>query len=198
MIKRILIVITLMIGVAQSAMCDTYRWAYDFTFDAPDSGRILYNSLDRLEMCWDDLTFVIQMYNNNGINDQLLKKNLARRAAEYNMYDTRTTSYERNNLKGFKLEGTMPDGSTAWICNLVSKKTGLCVQIAVNFTSTSEKTAKKLLKSVKESPAKKDKGKKKEHKKEERPRIKQKIQKKGAEPKPIKKPSASPIELYEI
>ena len=59
-------------------------------------------------------------------------------------------------------------------------------------------TAKKLLKSVKESPAKEDKGKKKEHKKEERPRIKQKIQKKGAEPKPIKKPSASPIELYEI
>lgn len=182
-------------GVAQSALCDTYRWAYDFTFEAPSTGRILYNSVDRLEMVWDDLTFVLQMYSNNGINDQLLKKNLARRAAEYNMYDTRTMSYERNGLKGFKLEGTMPDGSTAWICNVVSEKTGLCVQIAINFTSASEKEAKKLMKSLKEDSTK---GKNKEQKKEEKPRIKQKVQKKGAEPKPIKKPSTSPIELYEI
>ena len=69
----------------------------------------------------------------------------------------------------------------------MSKKTSLGVQVTVNYTRDSQKEAKRLIKSLKEEKAK-----------EKKPRIKQKIQKKDAPPKPIKTPSVSPAELYEI
>ena len=177
----------IMLATASGLRAETYNWLHDITFDAPTDGTVLFNSRDRLEMVWHDMTFVVQIYSNKGINDELLKKNLQRRAADYNMYDTRTDKYKRNSFEGFYLTGTLPDGSRANIHNMLSSKTGLFIQVLVNYTTDSEKAAKKLIKSLKQEPAKK--------KKQVR---KQKIQKKDAPQKPIKKSSTSPVELYEI
>lgn len=164
----------------------TYFWSHNLTFDAEKNGRVMYNSRDRLEMTWHDMTFIIQIYSNQGINDNLLKRNLQRRASSYNMYDTRTNKHNHNSFKGFVLTGTLPDGSKAEIYNIVSKKSKLCLQVIINYTSASEKEAKKIIKSLKQ------KSNKKCHKK------KQKIGKKNTPPKNIKKSAVSPTELYEI
>ena len=192
--KRLALYIIFLVAMAGSAHAEVYRWLYDLKFEAPDNGQIVYNTRDRLEMVWADMTFVVQVYSNNGVTDELLKQNLQRRAAGLNMYDTRTDKYNRNSLKGFCLKGTLPDGSTAEIYNVVSKKSGMCLQFIVNYTRDSEKVAKKLVKSIvedKNNNAKKDS-------KDDKPVRKQKIQKKDAPPKPIKKSSTSPAELYEI
>lgn len=188
--KQIFIFLLLFI-CSHTVSADTFRWMYDLTFDAPIDGKISYNSRDRLEMVWHDMVLVIQVYDNRGLNDQRLKQNLQHRAASYNMYDTRTTRYEKNSFKGFCLEGTLPDGSRANIYNMVSKKTGICVQVVVNFTAYSRNDAKRLIKSFKQATEKKQKPKK-------RKPIKQKVQKKGTPPKPIKKPSTSPDKIFEI
>lgn len=173
---------------AIGSLCATeYRWIRDIVFDAPEGGRIAYNSRNRLEMVWQDMAFIVHLLRTSGVSDDLLKRDLQRTASGYNMYDTRTYKYENGSFKGFCLEGTLPDGSTANIYNLMSKKTSLGVQVTVNYTRDSQKEAKRLIKSLKEEKAK-----------DKKPRIKQKIQKKDAPPKPIKTPSVSPAELYEI
>lgn len=188
--KRWILAVFLAITFGTITHAETYQWLHDLTFDTEEGGRVVYNSRDRLEMMWYDMSFIIQIYSNHGVNDDILKQNLQRRASSYNMYDTRTEKYKRNSFKGFCLTGTLPDGSKAEICNIVSEKSGLCLQLIVNYTSASEKMAKKLLKSFKQ---KQDKQKQKPKKKK-----KQKVGKKNAPQKPIKKSSISPAELYEI
>lgn len=184
-----------LIYVALAMMCvvtvsgKEYRWSYDLSFDAPEHGRVVYNSRDRLEMMWGDLTFIVQVYSNRGVDDDVLKDNLRRKAAEYNMYDTGMKRYSHHNFKGYKLHGTLPDGSVVDICNVVSEKSGMCVQFVLNYVSTSRKSAQKLLESIEEKTEKKDST-------DDKP--KQKIQKKGDAPKPIKKPVINPADLYEI
>ena len=188
----------LSVAVVPLMCAKDYLWNYDIVFEGPDDGRLAYNSRDRFEMVWYDLTFVVQVYSNRGINDQLLKQNLQHRASDYNMYDTRTTTYSRNAFKGFCLEGTLPDGSRANIYNIVSQKTGMFLQVTVNYTSNTEKEAKKLVKSFKQDSKKADADKQKSKKQQEQPKRKQKVQKKDAPEKPIKKPTATPADLYEI
>lgn len=185
--KRFLICAVLVVCAMGSLCAENYRWIKDLTFDAPEDGRIAYNSRTRLEMVWHDMTFIIQLLRSGDVSDDLLKRDLQRTASGYNMYDTRTEKYGNRSFKGFSLEGTLPDGSTANIYNLLSKKSDLGIQVTINYTRDSAKEAKKLIKSLKiEKPETK------------KPKIKQKVQKKDAPPKPIKKPSASPAELYEI
>lgn len=190
MMKRLVIYCVMVVLAVASAYAERFRWLYDLTFEAPVNSRVVYNVRDRLEMIIEDMTFVIQVYSNEGVDDDVLKRNLRRRAAEYNMYDTEIKKFSQGKLKGFYLKGTLPDGSIANIYNVISKKTGLCMQFIVNYTSDNEKKAKELVKSLKEEPLK-------EAKKKE-PTRKQKIQKKDAPLKPIKKSTISPAELYEI
>lgn len=166
------------------AHSETYRWLHDLTFETEKDGQIVYNSRDRLEMVWYDMNLIIQIYSNHGVNDDILKRNLQRRASSYNMYETRTDKYKRNSFKGFYLTGTLPDGSKAEIYNILSDKTNLCLQVIINYTSNSEKAARKIIQSLKQKPEKKKK--------------KQKVAKKNAPQKPIKKSSISPAEIYEI
>ena len=188
-----------LIYVAFAMMCvmaasgKEYRWSYDLSFEAPVHGRVMYNTRDRLEMMWGDLTFIVQVYSNRGVDDDVLKENLRRKAAEYNMYDTGMKRYSNRKFKGYKLRGTLPDGSEVDICNVVSEKSGLCVQFVLNYVSTSRKAAAKLLESIEEKPEKKETP---DEKPQSQP--KQKIQKKGEPPKPIKKPTINPADLYEI
>lgn len=177
----------LVVGSVVSMYGKDYRWLYNLTFEAPEEGRVAYNTRSRLELVWHDLAFIVQVYRNTGVNDNMLKRDLQRKASGYNMYDTRTEKYSNASFQGFYLEGTLPDGSQACIYNLLSKKTDVFLQVVVNYTINTEKEAKKIVKSLKET--------KPENKK---PKIKQKIQKKDAPPKPIKKPAASLAELYEI
>ena len=188
--KRFLLYIALLLLSSLSVSAERFRWLYDIVFEAPERSRVMYNSRDRLEMIIEDMTFVIQIYSNDGVDDEMLKLNLQRRAAEYNMYDTHIKKFSQSTFKGFALKGTLPDGSIADIYNVISKKTGLCVQFIVNYTGDKEKSAKKLVKSLKEEPAK--------NVEKKEPKIKQKIQKKDAPLKPIKKTTTTPVELYEI
>ena len=165
-----------------------YHWNYNLHFDAPEKGRVAYNSRVRLEMVWHDMTYIVNVCRNVGDNDELLKRDLQRTAAGYNMWDTRTTKFSNKAFKGFCLHGTLPDGSTADIYNLQSKKSKLCIQVLVNYTRDSAKDAQKLIKSLCEQ----------EPPKKKQPKVKQKVQKKNEPPKPIKQPTASPGELYEI
>lgn len=184
--KRIFIYAILLLA-SVAAHGEVYRWAYDLTFEAPEGGRVVYNTPKRLEMLWGDMTLIVNVYGSRGVTDEVMKQNLQRTASEYYMYDTKTKKYSRNGLSGFCLEGILPDGSNANIYNMLSKKSGRCIQLIVNFTRDSEKAAKKLVKTFKEQPAKEPKKKKP---------IKQRIQKKDAPLKPIKK--RTPVgELYE-
>lgn len=185
--KRLLIYICFIMCTMNTLSAKEYRWIHDLAFEAPKDSRVAYNSRTRLEMVWHDMTFIIQLLRTNDVNDDLLKRDLQRTASSYNMYDTRTEKFSNGSFKGFRLIGTLPDGSTAGIYNLLSKKSTLGVQVIVNYTRDSEKEAKKLIKSLKI-----------EKKEPKRPKAKQKIQKKNATPKPIKKSRTSPTELYEI
>jgi len=188
--KRLFLYIALFLLSSLSVSAERFRWLYDIVFEAPERSRVIYNTRDRLEMIIEDMTFVIQIYSNEGVDDEMLKLNLRRRAAEYNMYDTSMKKFSQDKFKGFCLNGTLPDGSIANFYNVMSKKSGLCVQFIVNYTKGDEKKVKALVKSLKEEPAPKVK-KKKENRK-------QKIQKKDAPLKPIKKTTTTPVELYEI
>ena len=190
--KKWILCLCVVLGSVNVLFAKEYRWNQNIVFDAPASGQVRYNAPDRLEMNWGDLFLSIQLFDSRGVTDAVLTTNLHRRAAEYNMYDTRIDKYSRNFFEGFCLKGTLPDGSRVNIYNMVSKKTGLCVQVLVCYTSVSEKVAKKLAKSFKQQEVKKKDVKK------DKPKHKQKIQKKDAPLKPIKKSSTSPAELYEI
>lgn len=188
--KRFIVYIVVFLLSTLSVSAERFRWLYDIVFEAPERSRVMYNSRDRLEMIIEDMTFVIQVYSNDGVDDEILKLNLRRRATEYNMYDTNIKKFSQGSFKGFSLKGTLPDGSIAEINNVISKKTGLCVQFIVNYTSDNVKKAKALTKSFKEEPEK--------NVEKKEPTIKQKIQKKDAPLKPIKKTTTTPVELYEI
>lgn len=196
--KRLITFIIMIASIIPIMSAKDYFWNNNITFNAPEEGRLTYNSRDRFEMVWYDLTLVVQIYSNRGINDQLLKQNLQHRASDYNMYDTHTSKYNRNSFKGFYLEGTLPDGSQADIYNIVSQETGVFLQVTINYTSNTKKDAKKIIKSIKQEVKKNSSGKKKSSKTSKQPKRKQKVQKKDAPKKPIKKPSATPADLYEI
>lgn len=185
--KRLVIGFLTTIMVVLSANAEKFRWLYNLTFEAPENSKVLYSSRDRLEMIVEDMTFVVQVFSSEGVNDDVLKQNLHRRAMEYNMYDTRVKKFSLSTLKGYRLNGVLPDGSIADIHNVISTKTGICVQYIVNYVGVDAKKAVKLAKSVKEESEKAPKSKRK-----------QKIQKKNAPLKPIKKTSTLPVELYEI
>lgn len=186
--KRYLMIVIMSFTLVLTAYAKEYRWNYNLCFDAPEEARIAYNSRVRLEMVWHDMAYIVNVCRNVGDNDELLKRDLQRTAADYNMWDTRTSKYSNKSFIGFCLHGTLPDGSTADIYNLQSKKTQLCIQVIVNYTRDSAKDAQKLIKSIKEQ----------EPPKKKKPKVKQKVQKKNAPPKPIKKSTTSPAELYEI
>lgn len=186
--KRFIIyVVAVMCTIGSSLYAKDYQWLYNLAFEAPEDGRVAYNTRSRLEMVWHDMAYIVQVYRNTGVTDELMKCDLQRKASGYNMYDTRTVKYSNSSFKGFCLEGTLPDGSQACIYNLLSKNTDVFLQVTVNYTINTEKEAKKIVKSLKELKPEKKK-----------PKVKQKIQKKDAPPKPIKKTSTSPAELYEI
>ena len=80
--KRFIVYIVVFLLSTLSVSAEKFRWLYDIVFEAPERSRVMYNSRDRLEMIIEDLTFVIQVYSNDGVDDEILKLNLRRRATE--------------------------------------------------------------------------------------------------------------------
>ena len=99
--KRYLMIVIMSFTLVLTAYAKEYRWNYNLCFDAPEEARIAYNSRVRLEMVWHDMAYIVNVCRNVGDNDELLKRDLQRTAADYNMWDTRTSKYSNKSFIGF-------------------------------------------------------------------------------------------------
>lgn len=188
-IYSILMLIAISVCAAVTVQASRYTWSrFNITFDVPDGGFVTFNSPSRLEIAWDDMSVSLQLYEKKGIDDTKIKKNLGASASDVNMFDTKVSKIKFSGFKGFYLTGSMPDGSFANICDLVSAKSDFMIQIEVNYLQGNGDAAMAVIKSITEG--------KKQQLDDEKP-LKQKIQKKNAKPKPIK-PTPAPGELYEV
>ncbi len=189
-IKNIAIIILAFIASSFISLnAEHYTWSsYDLSFDVPEGGFVSYNSSSRFEIMWEDMSLIIQLYDKEGTNDKLIKQNLNKTAAGYNVYDGNITKFSANNFKGFSLVGQLPDGSMANFSNLISSKSKLFLHIEINYLRGNEKVVRSILKSFEEG--------KKQKIKKEKP-LKQKIQKKDAAPKPIKD-TTPPGQLFDV
>lgn len=139
-----------------------YTWSrYNLTFETPDDGFVTYSSNTRFEIQWEDMVFTIQLYNKDKSDDKFIKNNLTRKALGYNMYDTK---HGKMKVKGFKplyIEGVMPDGSRAVICDLVSNKQDLIIEVTANYLFGNREVVDEFIKSFAEGhKPKQDKAKK--------------------------------------
>ena len=82
--KRYIISAVLALCAIGSLCATEYRWIRDIVFDAPEGGRIAYNSRNRLEMVWQDMAFIVHLLRTSGVSDDLLKRDLQRTASGYN------------------------------------------------------------------------------------------------------------------
>lgn len=123
---------------------------YNITFDAPPGGRITYSAINRSEVMWHDMALIINIYGKKDTTDDMIRRNLYRTANQYNMYDTQLTKLKVKGFKTFTLEGTMPDGSRALMCNLVSPKNDLIISVMINYLFGNREDVEHIVKSFAE------------------------------------------------
>lgn len=133
--------------------------AHNLTFEVPDGGTVTYNSASHFEIMWHDMALVITLYNKQGVNDDNMQMDLARRANGYNMYECQPNKIKVKGFKCYSLTGTMPDGSHTLFANLVCKNRDLLVSVTVNYLLGSIEEAEDVVKSfaIGKQKAKKEK-----------------------------------------
>lgn len=143
--------LALLWAATPAAQANVYTWSrYNLTFETPDNGFVTYSSNTRFEVQWEDMVLTIQLYTKDKSDEEYIKNNLTRKALGYNMYDTK---HGKMKVKGFKplyIEGTMPDGSRAVICDLVSNKQNLIIEVTVNYLFGNRETVDDMIKSFAE------------------------------------------------
>jgi len=156
-----------MVLTALTAGATVYNWSdYHLTFEAPDDGFVTHNSINRLEVRWEDMLLSVRMYTKDrGDDKKLLTNNLQSKALGYNMYDLKNGKIK---VKGFKktysIEGTMPDGSRVIIVDLVSKTQNLIIEVTVNYLFGNRETVEDMIKSFAENNGNKPNHEKKRQK----------------------------------
>ena len=174
-------------GQAQAAV---YTWSrHNLTFETPDGGWVTYNSNTRFEIRWDEMVMTVQLYEKRDGDTKIIEDNLRRKAADFNMYDTKVEKLKVSGFDSKCISGTMPDGSRGLIADLVSKKSHIIAEITVNYLMGNRETVEDMVKSFAEN-------KQQPH----REKHKQKVQKKSdadreqkqqnQQPKPAAKPKA--------
>lgn len=150
-IYKALTVIMVTLATAVTAQANVYTWSrYNLTFETPDNGFVTYSSNTRFEVQWEDMVLTIQLYTKDKSDEQFIKDNLTRKALGFSMYDTK---HGKMKVKGFKplyIEGTMPDGSRAVICDLISNKQDLIVEVTVNYLFGNREAVDDIIKSFAE------------------------------------------------
>ena len=153
-------------GLAIAAHAATYTWSqHNIAFETPDDGWVTYSSGTHFEIQWDDMVMTVQLYaKEKGDEKKILKNNLQRKAAGYNMYDTDDAKVKVKGFKTYSIEGTMPDGSRCVIADLVSKHQDLIIEITVNYLYGNREVVDDMIESFTE-------GKQAEHKEKKQQRI---------------------------
>lgn len=175
-------------GQAQAAV---YTWSrHNLTFETPDGGWVTYNSNTRFEIRWDEMVMTVQLYEKRDGDTKIIEDNLRRKAADFNMYDTKVEKLKVSGFDSKCISGTMPDGSRGLIADLVSKKSHIIAEITVNYLMGNRETVEDMVKSFAEN----------KQQQPHREKHKQKVQKKSdadreqkqqnQQPKPAAKPKA--------
>lgn len=153
-------------GLALATHAATYTWSrHNISFETPEDGWVTYSSATRFEIQWDDMVMTVQLYaKEKGNEKKVLKNNLQRKAAGYNMYDTDDAKVKVKGFKTYSIEGTMPDGSRCVIADLVSKHQDLIIEITVNYLYGNREVVDDMIESFTE-------GKQAEHKEKKQQRI---------------------------
>ncbi len=175
-------------GQAQAAV---YTWSrHNLTFETPDGGWVTYNSNTRFEIRWDEMVMTVQLYEKRDGDTKIIEDNLRRKAADFNMYDTKVEKLKVSGFDSKCISGTMPDGSRGLIADLVSKKSHIIAEITVNYLMGNREMVEDMVKSFAEN----------KQQQPHREKHKQKVQKKSdadreqkqqnQQPKPAAKPKA--------
>lgn len=168
--KTFLIISAFIVFLLSSVNADAelYKWpAHNLTFDAPVGGMVAYNTNNYCEILWDEMSMTISLFDKGDATDKTLKDNLNKMAANLNMYDLLLEKSKVKGFSGFQLSGTLPDGSRAYLCDLMSKKSDLVIQVEINYLLGNEEIVQETIHSFAEGG-----------KAVKKPQIKQKIQKK--------------------
>ena len=159
----------------QRSHASVYTWSqYNLTFETPDNGFVTGNTSTYFEIQWEDMVMTIRLYKRQDSDDKkTFTTNLERKASGYNMYDTKSAKVKVKGFNTYALDGTMPDGSRAIICDLVSKKkeSRLIVEVTINYLLGNRDTVEDIIKSFAENktqqPNKREKAKQKVQSKED-------------------------------
>ncbi len=177
------------IGGCVQAQAAVYTWSrHNLTFETPDGGWVTYNSNTRFEIRWDEMVMTVQLYEKRDGDTKIIEDNLRRKAADFNMYDTKVEKLKVSGFDSKCISGTMPDGSRGLIADLVSKKSHIIAEITVNYLMGNRETVEDMVKSFAEN----------KQQQPHREKHKQKVQKKSdadreqkqqnQQPKPAAKP----------
>lgn len=182
------IALAAMMGGWSQAQAAVYTWSrHNLTFETPDGGWVTYNSNTRFEIRWDEMVMTVQLYEKRDGDTKIIENNLRRKAADFNMYDTKIEKIKVSGFDSKCISGTMPDGSRGLIADLVSKKSHIIAEITVNYLMGNRDMVEDMVKSFAEN--KKQQPHREKHK--------QKVQKKSdadreqqeqKQPKPAAKP----------
>lgn len=178
------------IGGFSQAQAAVYTWSrHNLTFETPDGGWVTYNSNTRFEIRWDEMVMTVQLYEKRDGDTKIVEDNLRRKAADFNMYDTKVEKIKVSGFDAKCISGTMPDGSRGLIADLVSKKSHIIAEITVNYLMGNREMVEDMVKSFAENKKQqphREKHKQKVQKKSDADREQRREQK----PKPAAKPKA--------
>lgn len=170
--------------LAVAAHASVYTWSrHDLTFETPDDGLVTRSTNTYFEIQWDDMVMTVQLYERQDTDDKhTFTSNLERKAAGYNMYDTKKAKVKVKGFNTYAIDGTMPDGSRAIIVDMVSKAkdSRLIVEVTVNYLLGNREVVEDMLKSFaqnkQQKPAKREKHKQKVQTKEDAERQQKQLQ----------------------
>lgn len=171
------------------ACASIYTWSkYNLTFETPDNGFVTRNTSSYFELQWEDMVMTIRLYQRQDTDDKkTFTTNLERKAGGYNMYDTKKAKIKVKGFNTYAIDGTMPDGSRAIICDLVSKnkQSRLIVEVTINYLLGNRDTAEDIIKSFAENktqqPNKREKTKQKVQSKEDAEKQEQELERERQE-----------------
>lgn len=183
------LVVALAMWMPQPSHASIYTWSqYNLTFETPDDGFVTRNTPTYFEIQWEDMVMTIRLYKRQDSDDKkTFASNLERKASGYNMYDTKKAKIKVKGFDTYAIDGTMPDGSRAIICDLVSKnkESSLIVEVTINYLLGNRDTAEDIIKSFAENktqqPNKREKTKQKVQSKEDAERQEKELEREQQE-----------------
>lgn len=154
--RYILGILLLAVSVLPVSARDLTWSNYNLNFSVPEGGYEIMNTPIYYEHQWEDMLLTVRLYTKDKTeNKEIYTTTLQRKAAEFNMYEVKSTKIKVKNFDTYALEGIMPDGTRGLLVNLVSKKSDLVVQVVVNYLFGNREMVEDVVKSFAENPNRK-------------------------------------------